>query len=509
VDSEVAYGYTIALWGDDILVGGKYGEVSHSDDGGETFTELEDVDYLADGYVTVAFDSYFDINDTIYAAVSGGPMSTTGGIYLWVIDESTEWYDLHADPIPCQLGLSDGTTPIDVAYTGIVLDRPSPGNPMTSPETGGVLYASYVGYYGDLFTGVARCLTPIVEICCDIGMAQWDYLWVGLTYPDELFCATPDALKICGCLSADSNSKLFAIDDWTESGYDMCEGQDGTVWTFEDCYAKKAVELTSPADGIVIPSDPCECDNIPFTIKWDRVCDACCYEVQFAMDEDFEEPVDITDWLEYYLYGDGIDGVNYCDIGIYCPVAPMTPSMWIPGMFTCEFTYYWRVRAAKAETGQYIHSWWSEPQSFTVAPSVVAAEITLVSPEPGATNLARANVAFSWSLLATADEFDWVLSKNADLSSPVSTKTGLETTACTYTGTALDYDTPYYWQVTAYNDGAAVSMSAIGTFRTVAKADEPGGGVTAPTPIWVWVVIAIGAVLVIVVIVLIFRTRRV
>ncbi|MCK5182550.1 MAG: hypothetical protein KAQ73_08405, partial [Dehalococcoidia bacterium] len=40
VDSEVSDGYTIAVWGDDILVGGMDGDVTYSDDGGETFTEL-------------------------------------------------------------------------------------------------------------------------------------------------------------------------------------------------------------------------------------------------------------------------------------------------------------------------------------------------------------------------------------------------------------------------------------------------------------------------------------
>ena len=56
------------------------------------------------------------------------------------------------------------------------------------------------------------------------------------------FEATPDALKICGCLDASSNSKLFAIDSGWD--YDMVDYEDGAVWTFEDCYAKKAPEIT-------------------------------------------------------------------------------------------------------------------------------------------------------------------------------------------------------------------------------------------------------------------------
>jgi len=85
----------------------------------------------------------------------------------------------------------------------------------------------------------------------------------------------------------------------------------------------------------------------------------------------------------------------------------------------------------------------------------------------------------------------------------------LNATACSYTGAALAYDTTYYWQVTAYNDGAVVSMSDVCTFRTMVEPEEAPEIPEEVTPFWVWVVIAIGAVLVIVVIVLIFRTRRV
>jgi len=509
VESELDYGWTIAVKGDNILVGGQNGDVSYSDDGGETFTELENV--ATAGLVTVAFDSYFDQNDTIYAALALA--GDDNGIYLWVMGESEEWYKLSARPYE---------------YTGLVLSNAN-GNPFTSPETGGVLYASYIGVlsasceegvlsgkdggdYESWVTGVARCLTPIVEICCGMGEAEWDYLTWGLE-GYEKFAMAPQALKICGCLTADSNSKLFAIGAMPGERegsmyYDMDEGQDGTVWTFEDCYAKKAVEITSPVEGFVVPADPCTCSNVPFTVKWDRLCDACSYDIQFSLDEDFEDAMEI--WHVW-------------------PDAPMTPSLWVDaGEFTCEFTYYWRVRVADAETCQWIHSWWSEPRSFTIAPSVAAAQINLVSPKPGATKVAKTGVGFSWNMMASADAFDWVLSKNANLSSPVESKTGLTDTAYTCTKT-LDYGTTYYWQVTAYKEGSAISVSPVGTFTTAAtgafccpqdglcfdteaalKAHtaEAHGGAGA-TPFWVWVVIAIGAVLVIVVIVLIFRTRRV
>jgi hypothetical protein len=481
VDSLVC-GNTIAVLGDYVLVGGRNGDVSYSADEGATFTLLEDVGDDGD-LVTVAFDSYFDDNNVIYAALARDTTPTSGGIYRWVIGTSTEWTDLNAWH--------------GVAYTGIVLSN-AEGNPMTTKETGGVLYASYYGYgyegYSCGKTGVARCLTPAAEISCE-QCVEWDYL--DESNPDDLFynCegdfvdfeAWPDALKICGCLTPDSNSKLFALDDGWD--YDMCKGAEGTVWTFEDCYAKKAPTLKSPINGFTAPAS-CFCDNLPFTLKWDAVCDACDYDIQIALDEDFNDVAFEGDYTEGGKAILGATGLSYV----------------VDGGLTCEVTYYWRVRAHEAGTGQVIHSWWSDARSVTVAPAG-GAGITLITPEAGATDVVRTKLAFTWSKLASANKYEWVLSKNADLSSPVESQLALTKTAYTCTAT-LDYDTPYYWQVTAYKDDAAVSASTIGTFRTVAET-VPVTPTTAPTPFWVWVVIAIGAVLVIVVIVLIFRTRRV
>lgn len=514
-DSEVAPGYTIAVWGDWILVGSTDGEVSYSDDGGETFTELDEE--VPNGHdVTVAFDTYFDSNDVIYAATAGG---TNNGIYQWVIGESTSWMDLKAEPLESQLGLSIATTAptdedntVEVHFTGLVVDRP--GNPFTSADNGGVIYASYVGPSGT--TGVARSLERMVTVCTTC--LTWDFLHVGLglEMDKEDFEATPDALKICGCLTADTNSKLFALDDgWSD--YDMVDGIDGALWTFEDCYAKKAPETTAPEDGAVIPADPCSCYSVPFTLTWDPLCDACYYEIQFALDEDFTMLI-------------GVNGLTVKDLE-FQEIEGDVPSFSImggpAGELSCEQTYYWRVRASEAATGQVIHSWWSDGY-FSVAPAVESGVITLVAPEPGAQGVQIKKVGFSWDLLAEADEFDWVLDDNFDFSSPVEEKIGGTSTAYECTKT-LDYSTTYYWQVTAYNEGAAISTSAVGTFTTAATGEfccpqcglcfdtqaeleahtEEAHPAQPITPIWVWVIIAIGAVLVIVVIVLIFRTRRV
>ncbi|MGA2670144.1 MAG: hypothetical protein ABSF21_01810 [Dehalococcoidia bacterium] len=487
VDSDVDTGWTIAVHGDDVLVGGTEGQVSYSPDEGQTFNDspLEETPTI-DGYVTVAFDSYFDTNNVIYAATAGA--GAKNGIYRWVIGTSTEWKDLNAEPFD---------------YTGLVLGFQG-GNPFSNKDTGGVLYASYIGdtfgsdwsssddYFNcwkgnaqDYSTGVARCLTPAAEISCE-KCIEWDYLTVGLT-GDESFLMMPQALKICGCTDFTTTPKLYAIGT-VESGYDMCKAKEGTVWTFEDCYAKQAPELLAPPQNTTIQAD-CYCNNLPFSLTWSGVCDACYYDVQIALDPAFTDVVAQADYTEGGKDILGATGLSFV----------------VPGDLTCQVTYYWRVRAHEASTCQIIHSWWSDAGTITVAPNTAQGAITMSAPVSGANDVAVKNVGFTWNLQATANKFVWKLSTDPTFSSTVNSQT-LTTTA--YNQGTLSYNTTYYWQVTAYKDSTLVSTSPVGTFRTIEQPTTPTP-TTQATPTWVWVVIAIGAVLVIVVIVLIFRTRRV
>jgi len=504
VDSKVEEGCTIAVWGDDILVGGCDGEVSYAADVGDfsdvTFELLDEDGISTSGYVTVAFDSYYDQNKMVYAALSHAA-GDSEGVYRWKIGKSEEWKDLMAEPLESQIGcvVGEGETddPVEVHFTGLVLDN-AEGNPETTKDTGGVLYASYYGNCkGMWFTGVARYLTPAEDVICK-ECGDWDYLIIGLYEGDgmsygESFRAWPDALKICGCLTPDTNSKLFAIDSY--GIYDMEEGEDdGNVWMFEDCYAKNTPDLVSPADKAHKDADPCSCYSVPFTLTWERLCDACSYEIQFARDKDFNELVPVNDEEDLTIHVQ-IEGGS-CFYSILGGEA---------GKLSCEETYYWRVRAADAATGQIIHSPWSDGRSFSIGASSQV-RVNLVSPEPDARDVAVTNIAFSWSSVPGA-KYSLVLSANSDLSSAKASQTELTVTSYEYKGTALAYETPYFWQVTAVK-GDVTIKSDVGTFYTMAEPEEEEEKVE-PVPFWVWIVIAIGAVLVIVVIVLIFRTRRV
>jgi len=522
MDSKVDEGHTIAVLGEgNVLVGGATGKVSYSDDDLETFldgdasfTKLDDIGDASGNdelRVHVAFDSYFDSNSVIYAAVSyvdedGIPVNDDdNGIYRWVIGESSAFDDLGAckgaaTPYAAQLGYdTDTCDEVQVGYYGIVLSN-AEGNPETDATTGGVLYAAFYDTDGNV-TGVARCLNPAEEVAC--GGQSWDYLIEDTADNHGQFTLEPSSLKICGCLSPDTNSKLWAIDDAyyyngtvVKKDYLHYDSTLGRLWTYEDCYAKAGPALKSPATGALVDADPCLCQNDAFTLKWDRQCDACSYNLQIAYDEDFTEMV-VNDWS-------GKDGD--CNENDYDPPSGTSPSYVVGngelGDGSCGTTFYWRVRSADAETGEIIHSPWSEARSFTVAVGPMAA-VTLTNPSNGATGMAVSNIPFTWDAVADSTGYEFSL-MNAATGTDVVSATAVSGTTYTYTGT-LDYDTSYYWTVKALKD-TTVFGDATATFTTGAEGVIPPAPTTAS---WLWAIIALAAVVWLVILVLIFRTRRV
>jgi len=525
MDSKVDNGHTIAVLGaGNVLVGGTDGKVSYSDSdlatflaGDANFTELKDS--LGSGRVHVAFDSYFNTNKVVYAAVSNvvvngsyyeTPVNVAdNGIYRWVIGTSSSWTDLgecvtpgttSATPTRAQLNLTADCTRVQVGYYGIVLSNAT-GNPETDAITGGVLYATFYDADGNV-TGVARCLNPAQEVAC--GGADWDYLVEDVNEYHGAFTLEPSSLKLCGCLTPDSNSKLWAIDDAFYYNGTVVKGDPrydatlGRLWTYEDCFAKAGPAIVSPANNALVAADPCYCWNDAFTLTWERQCDACSYNLQISRDAAFTEVVKNFDISGKYE--------TTCLENDYAPSSGTSPSYVVAdgalGTGSCGTTFYWRVRSADAETGEIIHSPWSVVRSFTVATGPGAA-VTLTNPSNGAIGISITGIPFTWNAVpdSTGYEFSMV---NAATNASVVSATAVSGTTYTYTGT-LSYNTSYYWTVKALKD-SVVFGQATGTFTTGAEKAVPPAPTTAA---WVWVLIGIGAVLLIVILVLIFRTRRV
>ena len=359
-------------------------------------------------------------------------------------------------------------------------------------------------------SGVARNLTPCDTACC--GMEDWDYLICGLTkdtsypfYTEEDFDAQTNAIDLCGCLTTDTNTKLFAIDSGSPGPYQLdADITNHQLWVYEDCAAKVGPELTSPEDGAVLDCEPClGCDAANFTLEWERICEACSYDIQI-MDADGNL---IIEWVDLDIVGD-------------------PPTLFVDGTIDsdtyyleCGENYTWHVREANTAC-ECVHSPWSETWSFTVAVGAADA-INLLAPTKGAMDVPIESIGFSWTGVRNATSYSFVLSPNADLTGALVSQ-DLSGTAFNYAG-QLDYSKAYYWQIIAWADGTRLTTSAIGVFNTMAEPEEPTPPVVveeqpAPvinippaeqiTPIWIYAVIGVGVALTVLVIVLIVRSRR-
>jgi len=514
VDTEVGSGHMITSCCDAgmVLVAGASDEpVGYSSDGGETWDLTDDLPGGA-GTAHVACDTACTTDPIIYVATdestsandAGVDWTLGGSIYRSNLDDGA-WDDLNAIDAPYSgiaIGVSDGTLYASSWGIGVDLTTVS----LTTPLT---ICNRFVDF-GDLlatdaiYSGVARNLTPCETDCC--GEDSWNYLIAGtssianvigttttLNDDGEYFFAEPSALRICGCTDIETPSILWAI-DW-DYEYDIAKGLDGTLWSYEDCAAKKGIVLTAPKDGAVLDCDVCAtCDVTPFTLQWKRMCLACSYDIEI-MDEDGN------------LIWEEIDTATTGD----------PPKFYFneSGLF-CGNTYTWHVREANTSTGECVHSPWSETWSFTIAASSGDA-VQLIAPEAGAMGVPLTGVGFTWSSVSKATSYSFVLSANADLSGALATS-DQSGTAYSYSGT-LDNETSYYWQVTAWKGSVMLSQSNIGTFSTAAEAiiiEPPAPGeppiinippVQQIVPTWIYAVIGIGAALVVVVIVLIVKSR--
>jgi photosystem II stability/assembly factor-like uncharacterized protein len=468
-------------------------KVAWSDDGGESWNQTDTLPADATSLIQVACDP--NCENIVYAA------AYVGGIYRTDLTDGS-WTDMSA---------------VSSFYTGLAVAR-----------TGGALYASssflgidtdpvpaedyclgrrivdYNDTSADAFSsGVARNLDPCETACC--GTEDWDYLICGLgtgpSTPPEMFMTMPSALRLCGCLTVDTNTVLWAIDYNT---YDVAEGLDGSLWSYEDCAAKLGPTLTSPADGSVLDCEPCAgCDAANFTLKWERPCEACSYDIEI-MDETGNV---VVSWTDLTITGDPpslfVDGT--LDSGYY--------------YLECGMTYTWHVRMADTSC-ECVHSPWSETWTFTVTVGAADA-IDLLAPTKGALDVPINNIGFSWTSVRNATSYSFVLSPNANLTGALVSQ-DMSTTAFNYVG-PLDYSKAYYWQIIAWEDGTRLTTSPIGVFNTMAEPVEPTPPVVveqqpAPvinipaaeeiTPTWIYAIIGIGAALAVVVIVLIVRTRR-
>jgi hypothetical protein len=244
--------------------------------------------------------------------------------------------------------------------------------------------------------------------------------------------------------------------------------------------------------GNTINCDPVTGRNASVDMAWEQLCLSKQYQVQIARDAGFT--------LKVY------------DSGIMQPADTTSPAFWYPpGNLEAGHTYYWRVRTRQAATGQYMVSPWSDPQSFTIKPGYAVRSdyygVQALTPVNGCTGC-PVNPSFSWSGYPDTTKYRFILAKDPQLQNIV-VEAFTTTTSYALKG-QLEYDTSYFWQVSAV-EPVPSDTSSLFTFHTQSapksgapQTDAPSSGI----PLWALAVIITGIVLIGLTIFMIARVRR-
>jgi hypothetical protein len=257
--------------------------------------------------------------------------------------------------------------------------------------------------------------------------------------------------------------------------------------------------------GTTIDYDPVTGRNADIGFEWEQYCLATGYQMQIANDPGFTR-------LVY-------------DSGVFTPDSTTSPAMLYRagGVLQAGHTYYWRVRITETATGQVLQqSPWSKTQTFSISPGAPVTTpyygIQVIMPENNCGGVPVNGTAFAWSPYQNTDMYKFVLSRDAALRDIVAV-VEVDTPAFLYDG-ALDYDTGYFWKVTArtpaqsessatfsFTTGPAPQTTAGPTDITPPAESLPSAPV-ATSPPWAWVIIAIGCILIVITAALLFKIRR-
>ncbi len=207
--------------------------------------------------------------------------------------------------------------------------------------------------------------------------------------------------------------------------------------------------LLKPASGFTTPVNALTgiAKDIPFT--WQRPSLTTEYELEIAQDKDFyihvtTVTVTTSESTAFALVGPGQPGnagVNF-----------------MPGV-----TYYWRIRTTKP-----LYSRYSASRHFSIEP-VTAVVPGISTPANGGANISR-NPSFSWEPIAGATEYQFVLSDNISMTSPI-IDVRITTTGFTMTQ-ELDYGGTYFWRIRSIKPVTS-AWSILANFTVEKEPSEP------------------------------------
>lgn len=193
--------------------------------------------------------------------------------------------------------------------------------------------------------------------------------------------------------------------------------------------------LIGPATLVSPANNATNVNPLSGSFTWNAPATATHYRIQVALDNGFTNIVIDQNNLSTTSY-------NYTNL-------------------LSKTQYYWRVYSFNVNN----QGTWSNTFTFTTG----LGKVVLVSPANGAQGIELNGVVFNWQSLNGATSYRFILSTNADLSSPIVNVGGISGTS--YTVNGLNYNTTYYWGVRGQDGFGDGPLSDIRMFGT--KVDKP------------------------------------
>jgi photosystem II stability/assembly factor-like uncharacterized protein len=484
-DTKITVGIfnMISLGDGKLVIGGWFGGVEFSTDGGATWTPT----------FGVAYTNAADMGPTYVAATGLGPTDYIFAAPAFAILTGAPVTNVYRSP---------------AAFFGVFKDMkvPAIGGGSTG-QNSGIVYTNGILYVLESSaadgTYLIHNLTPTAAVPTAV---MWGTRYPQVVGANAYVMNSPPGSALKATVTG-TTIKLWGID--TVSRY---------IYSYDDIVSLPKPILSAPADKEMIDIvSPMLADAGTIVFSWKRADPQITnYQLLVAKDAAFNELI-IPNAGDAGIVPSGgpTDAVS-----IVYGRSPLFP------LFNPGETYYWMVSALIPFNGA-----WSEVRTFTIAPSAATVP-QIASPANGAANIST-TPSFSWSPVTGTTKYEFQLSKDATFATPLVSQQ-LATTAIQPTGVTLEAGKTYFWRVKAL-EPIASDWSAIANFTVAVPATPPPPPVTVnvsppPTinitqpaapiitvplpadkvisPAYIWAIIIIGAVLVIAVIVLIVRTRR-
>lgn len=195
----------------------------------------------------------------------------------------------------------------------------------------------------------------------------------------------------------------------------------------------------------VIPVNQAVVARDKVSFDWQSVVDASSYQIVISTEADIHN-------LNTALLTSHVTG--------------LTDSSYIATGLQPNTTYYWTVMS----TNRAGSTWANAISSFTTLPNLpIAIDMSYATPSHAASGVAT-HLNFTWQAVAEASSYRFVLSTQADLTTPVIDS---EVNTNSYSATNLQANTTYYWTVAAIN--AAGKTQANYTYSFTTENNSTGG----------------------------------